>query len=52
MSIQVARGQNKTGVCTSATRPSAPYVGQVIYETDTQLLKVWLGSAWSNGQTL
>lgn len=52
MSIQAARGQNKTGVCTSSTRPEAPYLGQVIYETDTQLLKVWLGSAWSVGQTL
>ena len=37
----------KTGVCTSTTRPSAPYVGQVIYETDTGLAKVWTGSAWN-----
>jgi hypothetical protein len=52
MGIQVARGQTKNGVCTSTTRPEAPYVGQMIYETDTNLLKVWLGSAWSTGQTL
>jgi hypothetical protein len=52
MGIQVARGQTKNGVCTSTTRPEAPYVGQMIYETDTNLLKVWLGSAWSSGQTL
>jgi len=52
MSIQAARGTRQNGVCTSTTRPSAPYLGQVIYETDTQLLKVWLGSAWSVGQTL
>jgi hypothetical protein len=52
MGIQVARGQTKNGVCTSTTRPEAPYVGQMIYETDTNLLKVWLGSAWSVGQTL
>ena len=52
MGIQVARGQTKNGVCTSTTRPEAPYIGQMIYETDTQLLKVWLGSAWSMGQTL
>jgi hypothetical protein len=52
MSIQVARGVNKTGVCTSTTRPEAPYLGQMIYETDTNLLKVWLGSAWSSGQAL
>lgn len=37
----------KTGVCTSATRPSTPYVGQVIFETDTGLAKVWTGSAWN-----
>jgi hypothetical protein len=52
MGIKVARGQTKNGVCTSTTRPEAPYVGQMIYETDTNLLKVWLGSAWSVGQTL
>ena len=52
MSIQAARGQNRNGVCTSSTRPQAPYVGQMIYETDTQVLRVWLGSAWSIGQTL
>lgn len=52
MGIKVARGQTKNGVCTSTTRPEAPYVGQMIYETDTNLLKVWLGSAWSTGQTL
>jgi hypothetical protein len=52
MSIQVARGQTRNGVCTSSTRPESPYLGQFIYETDTQLLRVWLGSAWSTGQTL
>ncbi len=52
MTIQVARGKTQTGVCTSSTRPAAPYVGQFIYETDTQLLKVWLGTGWSTGQTL
>jgi len=52
MSIQVARGQTTNGVCTSTTRPESPYVGQMIFETDTNLLKIWLGSGWSNGQTL
>jgi hypothetical protein len=34
------------GVCTSTTRPQAPYEGQVIYETDTDKVLVWNGSAW------
>ena len=36
----------RTGVCTSTTRPTAPYEGQVIYETDTDLTSVWNGTAW------
>jgi hypothetical protein len=52
MSIQAARGKTYNGVCTSATRPESPYVGQMIYETDTNLLRVWLGGDWSTGQTL
>lgn len=36
----------RTGVCTSTTRPTAPYEGQMIYETDTDLTYVWGGSAW------
>ena len=39
-------GSVKPGVCTSTTRPGSPYVGQIIYETDTLLAKVWTGSAW------
>lgn len=31
---------------TSGTRPSAPYTGQLIFETDTDLLFHWNGSAW------
>lgn len=31
---------------TSGTRPAAPFSGQIIYETDTQLLKQWSGTAW------
>jgi hypothetical protein len=34
------------GVCTSATRPDSPFEGQVIYETDTDKVLVWNGSAW------
>lgn len=36
----------RPGVCTSSTRPTAPYEGQQIYETDTDKLLVWNGSAW------
>ena len=36
----------KPGVCTSTTRPTVPYTGQLIFETDTSRLAVWTGSAW------
>ena len=36
----------RTGVCTSTTRPTAPYEGQHIYETDTDIEYVWSGTAW------
>ena len=36
----------KPGVVTSSTRPSAPFVGQLIYETDTARLAAYNGSAW------
>ena len=52
MSVSATTQGQKSGVCTSTTRPSNPYVGQMIYETDTNLLKIWLGSAWSIGQSL
>lgn len=39
-------GSLKPGVCTSGTRPASPYEGQVIYETDTDLVKAWNGSSW------
>ena len=31
----------RPGVCTSTTRPTNPYDGQVIYETDTKLMRVY-----------
>lgn len=43
-----ASGLGGVAVCTSATRPAAPYAGQVIFETDTNFLKVWSGSAWED----
>ncbi len=36
----------KPGVCTSTTRPAAPFEGQLIYETDTNQAAVWDGSYW------
>ena len=32
---------------TSTTRPSTPFVGQIIYETDTKRLRMWHGGGWS-----
>jgi hypothetical protein len=34
-------------VLTSATRPSTPYEGQAIFETDTNKLLVWAGVDWA-----
>jgi len=36
----------RPGVCTSSTRPTTPYEGQVIYETDTDRTLFWNGSSW------
>jgi hypothetical protein len=36
----------KPGVVTSSTRPSSPFVGQLIFETDTARLAAYNGSAW------
>jgi hypothetical protein len=39
-------GGTRPGVCTSSTRPTAPYEGQMIYETDTNRVLVWDNAAW------
>lgn len=36
----------QSGVCTSTTRPATPFEGQMIYETDTDMLAIWNGTAW------
>ena len=46
MSISSSATGLRAGVCTSTTRPTSPYVGQMIYETDTALSRIWNGSAW------
>jgi hypothetical protein len=33
-------------VCTSTTRPSAPFIGQTIFETDTGYFRSWSGTFW------
>lgn len=33
-------------LCTSATRPTSPFTGQMIFETDTKIIRIWNGSAW------
>jgi microcystin-dependent protein len=35
--------------CLSSRRPADPVVGQMIFETDTQLMKFWSGTAWVSG---
>jgi hypothetical protein len=34
-------------ICTSTTRPSTPYAGQAIIETDTSLTWYWTGAVWA-----
>lgn len=45
-SVLGAQSLVKPGVCTSSTRPASPFEGQTIYETDTDRLATWDGSAW------
>lgn len=33
-------------ICTSSTRPGSPFNGQFIYETDTDITRVWDGAVW------
>lgn len=46
ISSALGTGSLTPGVCTSSTRPTAPFEGQVIYETDTDRILVWNGTAW------
>lgn len=45
-SQRFARGSGATILCTAASRPASPQVGDMIYETDTQRFYVWNGAAW------
>jgi hypothetical protein len=33
-------------ICTSTTKPLLPVEGQMIYETDTNIVRIWDGSKW------
>lgn len=46
MSISSKATGLRPGVCTSTTRPTSPYIGQLIFETDTFKMQFWTGSAW------
>lgn len=46
MPISNVSGNLRAGICTSTTRPTSPYAGQQIYETDTNLGYIWNGSSW------
>lgn len=39
-------------IATSAARPSDPYEGQTIWETDTDFTKYWNGTTWEQGLTI
>lgn len=46
MTISATNQGLRPGVCTSTSRPSSPFTGQLIFETDTNRLAVWNGSSW------
>ena len=46
MTISATTQGLRPGVCTSSNRPVTPFEGQMIYETDTDMLGVWNGSSW------
>lgn len=46
MTISATTQGLRPGVCTSTSRPSTPFDGMMIYETDTNLVLIWNGTAW------
>lgn len=46
MSIRHLSGGQQPHVRTSLSRPASPYEGQIIYETNTDMVAIWNGSAW------
>ena len=48
MTISATTQGLRMGVATSSSRPTVPFDGQVISETDTDSLKVYNGTSWLN----
>ena len=48
MTISATNQGLRPGVCTSTSRPTVPFDGMVIYETDTDLVLAWNGSSWAS----
>ncbi len=46
MAISSSSRGLRPGVCTSTTRPSSPYDGMIIYETDTDKVAIYDVNAW------
>ena len=46
MGISNIASNLRPGIVTSTTRPTTPYEGQIIYETDTNRVLVWDNAAW------
>jgi len=46
MSVSATTNGIRPGVCLSTAKPSTPFVGQVIYMSDTNETAVWQGSYW------
>lgn len=46
MSVSNLSQGMRPGICTSTTRPVVPYEGFMIYETDTDMVAIWNGTAW------
>ena len=46
MSISSSATGLRPGVVTSTTRPTTPYLGQLIFQTDTGTMHNWDGAAW------
>jgi Type VI secretion system/phage-baseplate injector OB domain len=40
--------QAQPSALTSTTLPVAPFIGQLVYETDTSILVIWDGFSWNN----